>query len=120
MSRSRQKLYDDNRIRHLELEVGDWVYFKISPMKGVMRFDKKGKLSPPYVEPYQILTRVKKVTYELDLLSELALVHPVFNVSMIKKRIGDSVSILLLDGLAVDENLSYEVVPLESLGRKVK
>lgn len=88
-------------------------------MKGV-RFDKKGKLSPPYVDPYQILTRVKKVTYELDLLSELAPVHPVFNVSMFKKRIGDLVSILRLEGLAVDENLSYEVVPLEILGRKVK
>ncbi|WMV51220.1 hypothetical protein MTR67_044605 [Solanum verrucosum] len=57
---SRQKSYADNRKRDLEFEVGDWVYLKISPMKGVMRFGKKGKLSPRYVEPYEILKRVER------------------------------------------------------------
>ena len=67
-------------------------------MKGMMRFGKKGKLSPWYVDPYEILQRIEKVAYELRLLSELTLVHLVFHVSMFKKCIGDLVSILSIEG----------------------
>ncbi|WMV50026.1 hypothetical protein MTR67_043411 [Solanum verrucosum] len=88
-------------------------------MKGVMRFGKKGKLSPRYVVPYQILKRVGKVAYELDLKNELAPVHPVFHISMLKKCIGDPVSIVPLEGLGVYESLSYEEVPVEILNRQV-
>ncbi|KAK4737356.1 hypothetical protein R3W88_001053 [Solanum pinnatisectum] len=89
-------------------------------MKNVMRFGKKGNLSPLYVGPYQILKRVGKVAYELDLPNELAPIHPVFHVSMLKKCIGDPVSILPLEGLGVDENLSYEDVSVEIMDRQVK
>ncbi|KAH0639227.1 hypothetical protein KY285_035813 [Solanum tuberosum] len=82
--------------RDLEFEVGDWVFLKISPMKGVMRFGKKGKLSPRYVGPYEILKRVGK------------------------KCIGDPVSIPPLEGLGVNENLSYAEVPVQILDRQVK
>ena len=61
---SRQKSYADNIRRDLEFEVGDKVYLKISPMKGVMRFGKKGKLSPRYVGPDEVLQRVRNVAYE--------------------------------------------------------
>ena len=64
----------------MEFEEGDKVYLKISPMNGVVRFGQKGKLSPRYVGSYEILQRVGKVSYELKLPSELALVHPVFHV----------------------------------------
>jgi len=120
MADSQQKTYADNRRRDLEFEVGDWVYLKISPMKGVMRFGKKEKLSPRYVGSYEILKRVEKVAYELKLPIELALIHPVFHISMLKKCIGDPVSILPLEGLGVNENLSYEEVPVEILDRQVK
>ncbi|WMV54619.1 hypothetical protein MTR67_048004 [Solanum verrucosum] len=110
---SRQKSYADNRKRDFEFEVGDWAYLKISPMKGVMRSGKKGKLSPRYVGPYEILKRVGKVAYELKLPIEMALVHQVFHIYMLKKCIGDPVSILPLEGLGVNENLSYEEVPVE-------
>ncbi|WMV30080.1 hypothetical protein MTR67_023465 [Solanum verrucosum] len=117
---SRQRSYADNRKRDLEFEVDDWVHLKISPMKGVMRFGKKGKLIPRYVGPYEILKRVGKVAYELKLLIELALVHPVFHISILKKFIGDPLSILPLEGLWVNENLYYEEVPVEILDRQVK
>ncbi|XP_069151852.1 uncharacterized protein [Solanum lycopersicum] len=58
---SHQKSNADNRKRALEFEVGDQVYLKISPMKGVMRFGKKGKLSLRYIGPYEILQRVGNV-----------------------------------------------------------
>ena len=82
------------------------MYLKILPMKGVVRFGKKGKLSLSYVGPYLILQRVGKVSYELKLPSELTSVHPVFHVSMLKKCIGDSESIIPIDGLSVKYNLS--------------
>ena len=61
------------------------MYLKISPMKRVVRFGKKGKLSPSYVGPYEILQRVNKDAYELKIPSEWALVHSVFHVSMHRK-----------------------------------
>ena len=72
------------------------MYLKISPMKGVVRFCKIGKVSPRYVGPYEIFQRVCKVIYELRLPSELALVHPIFHLSMLKKFIGDPSLFLLL------------------------
>ncbi|WMV29753.1 hypothetical protein MTR67_023138 [Solanum verrucosum] len=93
---------------------------KISPMKGVMRFGKNGKLSPWYVGPYEILKRVGKVAYELKLPIELAPVHSVSHISMLKKCIGDPVSVLPLEGLGVNMNLSYEEVSVEILDQQVK
>ena len=79
-TQSRQKSYEDIRRRELELQVDDWVFLKVSPMKGVIRFGKKGKLSPRYVCPYKILKRIDKVAYQLELPAELAAVHPVFHI----------------------------------------
>ena len=72
---SRQKFYADHRTRDLEFEEGDKVYLKISPMKGMVRFGKKGMMIPRYVGPYEILQRVGRVSYELKHPSELASVH---------------------------------------------
>ena len=65
---SRQKSYADPKRKNLEFEVGDHVFLKVSPMKGVMRFGKKGKLSPRYIGPFEIIGRVGAVAYELALL----------------------------------------------------
>ena len=63
---------------------------------------------------------LERFSYELKLPSELASVHPVFHVSMLKKCIGDLVSILPIEGLGVDDNLFYEEVSVEILDRQVK
>ncbi|XP_069152703.1 uncharacterized protein [Solanum lycopersicum] len=89
-------------------------------MKGVMRFGKKEKLSPRYVGPYEILQCVGEVAYKLALIAELASVHPVFHVSMLKKCLGYQASILPVEGLGVGEDLSYEEVPVEILDSQVK
>ena len=104
----------------MEFEEGDKVYLKISPVKGVVRFGKKGKLSPHYVGPYGILQRVGKVAYELKFPSELTVVHPVFHVSMLKKCIGNPECILPIEGLGVKDNLSYKEVLVQILYRQVK
>ena len=89
-------------------------------MKGVMRFGNKGKLSPRYVGPYEILKRVGSVAYELRFPNELAMIHPVLHVSMLKKCTCDPIFILPLEGLGVKEDLSYEEVLVEILDRQVK
>ena len=83
-AQSRQESYADVRRRELEYQVDDWVFLKVSPLKGVMRFGKKGKLSPRYVGPYKILKRIEKVVYELEFPEKLAAVHPVFHISLLK------------------------------------
>ena len=84
-------------------------------MKWVMIFGKKGKISPRYVGPYEILKRVGKVAYELDLLAELAVVHPIFQISLLKKCVGDPTSVEPLESVAVKDSLSYEDVQVEIL-----
>ena len=85
MTYSRQKSYAKNIKRDLEFRLREWVYLKISPMKGVIRFYKKGKLCPRYVLSCEILKRVGKWENELELPIELALVHLVFHVSILNK-----------------------------------
>ncbi|WMV23185.1 hypothetical protein MTR67_016570 [Solanum verrucosum] len=88
-TQSCQKSYTYVRRMELEFEIDDWVYLKVSPMKGVMIFGKKGKLSPRYIGPYRISKRIGNVAYELELPQELAAVHPVFHISMLKKCMRD-------------------------------
>ncbi|XP_060210554.1 uncharacterized protein LOC132637492 [Lycium barbarum] len=114
---SRQKEYADRKVRDLEFIVGEQVLLKVSPMKGVKRFEKKGKLSPRYIGPFEILHRVGEVTYELALPSGLSLV---FHVSMLKRYHGDGSYIITWDSVLLDENLSYEEKPIAILDREVR
>ncbi|WMV32483.1 hypothetical protein MTR67_025868 [Solanum verrucosum] len=89
--------------------------------------DREGSRGPPLLGghdpragPYPILRRVGKVAYELDSPNELASVHLVFHVSMLKKYISDPTSIVSLEGFGVDKSLSYKEVPIEILDRQVK
>ena len=81
-SQSRQKNYADKRRRPLEFEAGDKVFLKVFPMRGVMRFGKKGKLSPRFTGPFEILQRVGKVAYRLALPPSMSNLHDVFHVSI--------------------------------------
>ncbi|KAF3681263.1 putative trehalose-phosphate phosphatase 1-like [Capsicum annuum] len=93
--------------------------FKVSPMKGVMRFRKKEKLSPRYIGPYQIVRRIGGVAYKLGLPASLVSVHPVFHVSMLKIDIGDHSLMLLVEEINVKDSLSYEKEPMALLDSQV-
>ncbi|WMV41437.1 hypothetical protein MTR67_034822 [Solanum verrucosum] len=88
-------------------------------MKGVMRFGKKGKLSPQYIGPYRISKRIGNVAYELELLQELA-VHPVFHISMLKKCMGDPSLIIPTEDIGIKDSLSYEEIPVQILDHHVR
>ncbi|WMV09699.1 hypothetical protein MTR67_003084 [Solanum verrucosum] len=85
-----------------------------------MRFGKKKKLTPRYVGSYQILKCFGEFSSELDLPNDLASIHLVFHVSLLKKCVGDPIYIVPLECLGVKKNLSYEEVSVEILDRKVK
>ena len=89
IARDRQKSYADNRRRDLQFEIGDRVFLKISPWKGVLRFGKRDKLSPRYIGPYEIVSKVGPVAYKLKLPPELSRIHDTFHVSMLRKYIPD-------------------------------
>ena len=76
-------------MRDLEFQVGDRVFLRISPWKGVLRFGKKGKLSPRYMGPYEIVERIGEIAYRLRLPPELARIHDIFHVSMLQKYMVD-------------------------------
>ncbi|WMV08514.1 hypothetical protein MTR67_001899 [Solanum verrucosum] len=89
-------------------------------MKGVMRFGKKGKLSPRYIGPYKVIRRIGQVVYELELPQRLSTVHPVFHVSMLRKCVGDPSRITLTEDIQVTRDLTYEEVPIGILDRQVR
>ncbi|KAL5546069.1 hypothetical protein UlMin_005756 [Ulmus minor] len=107
-------------LRPLEFQVGDLVFLKVAPMKGVMRFGKKSKLSPRYIGPFEILEKIGKVGYKLALPSELSTVHNVFHVSMLRKYISDPSHVLESEPIEIREDLTYEEQPVQILDRKDK
>ena len=117
-AQSRQKSYYDNLRRKVEFEVRDMIFLKVAPMKGVMRFQKKGKLSPRFVGPFKILKHIGKVAYELALPPTILGVHNVFHVSLLRKYIPDPSHVLNYEPLKIKDNLTYEEVPIQILDRK--
>jgi hypothetical protein len=110
-AQSRQKSYADTRRRELEFEVGDYVYLKVSPIRGLRRFKVKGKLSPRYIGPFQVLERKGEVAYKLELPAHLSDVHDVFHISQLKKCLRAPKEQLPLDELNVQEDLTYTEYP---------
>ncbi|GKB24460.1 hypothetical protein Tco_0863861 [Tanacetum coccineum] len=106
-ARDRQKSYADKRRKPLEFSVGDYVLLKVSPWKGVVRFGKKGKLSPRFVRPFEIIEKVGPVAYQLDLPEEFNGVHDTFHVSNLKKCLADPTLQVPLDEIRVDAKLNF-------------
>ncbi|XP_022865720.1 uncharacterized protein LOC111385548 [Olea europaea var. sylvestris] len=117
---NQQKSYADQRRRLLEFTVGDQVFLKIAPMKGVMRFGKKGKLSPRYIGLFTITERIGNVAYKLDLPSSMSQVHNVFHVSTLRKYIGNPSHVLRNEPMEIKPDLTYEKKPVEILQREIK
>ena len=83
MAQSWQKSYTNRRRQPLEFEVGDHVFMKVMPKRGVVIFDKRGKLAPKYIGPFEVLKSVGIVAYRLTLPLSLSGVHEVFHVSLL-------------------------------------
>jgi hypothetical protein len=90
-----QESYVNRSYQPLQFEVGDHVYLKVSPIKGMKRFGVKGKLSPRYTEPFHILEKCGTMAYKLELSPLLAGVHDTFHVSQLKKYLKAPVDVVL-------------------------
>ncbi|XP_071714507.1 uncharacterized protein [Rutidosis leptorrhynchoides] len=117
---SRQKSYADVRRKSLEFQVGDKVMLKVSPWKGVIRFGKRGKLSPRYVGPFEIIERIGPVAYRLKLPQELSGIHDAFHVSNLKKCLSDDSLVIPLEEIRIDNKLHLIEEPAEIMDREVK
>nr|XP_033512010.1 uncharacterized protein LOC117276756 [Nicotiana tomentosiformis] len=100
--------------------VGEKVLLKVSPMKGVMRFGKRGKLSPRFIGPFEVLQRIGQVAYKLALPPSLSSVHPLFHVSMLRKYIGDPSHVLDFSTVQLEGDMTYDVEPMAILDRQVR
>jgi hypothetical protein len=85
VAQSRQKSYLNHRRRELSFEVGDFVYLKVSPMRGLHHFKIQGKLTPRFIGPVKIMEKRGEVAYQMELPPQLSDVHNVFPVSQLKK-----------------------------------
>src|SRR6187455_3255048 len=106
-AQARQKSYHDKRRKPLQFEVGDFVYIKVSPTKGVQRFGIKGKLAPRYIRPYEIIEACGPVAYKLKLPPKLSAIHSVFHVSQLKKCVRLPTEIIADLELEIEPDLSY-------------
>ncbi|KAL0313581.1 UNVERIFIED_CONTAM: Transposon Tf2-11 polyprotein [Sesamum radiatum] len=115
-----RKSYADNRRRDLEFSVGDRVFLKVSPRKGITQFGKRNKLEPRYIGPFEIIKRVGKVAYKLNLPPNTSRIHDVFHVSHLKKYYPDPSHILQPDTVELEEDLSYQERPIRIFDKKSK
>ena len=106
--------------KDIEYEVRDKVLLKVSPLKKILHFGRKGKPSPRFIGPYKILERVGPVAYRLTLPPELAKLHNVFHVSMLRRYRSDELHILPVQDVQVQANFSYNEEPKAILAREVK
>jgi hypothetical protein len=115
VAQSRQKSYAGHRRRELSLEVGAFVYIKVSPMRGLCHFKVRGKLALRFIGPIKILERRGEVAYQLELPSQLFDVHDVFYVSQLKKCLRVPEEQIPMEELDAKEDLSYQEYPVKIL-----
>jgi hypothetical protein len=107
VAQSRQKSYADKRRRGLSFEIRDFVYLKVSLMRGTRRFRVKEKLAPRYVGPFKVIDRKGEVAYQLELPPQLSEVHDVFHVSQLKKCLRVPEEQLPMEYLDLGGDLTY-------------
>ena len=116
----RKKSYVNLKRKDIEYEVSDKVFLKVSPWRKVLRFGKKGKLSPRFIDSYEILERVGPVAYRVALPPKLTKLHDVFNVSMLRRYRSDESHILPVQDVQEQSNFSYDEKPKAILAREIK
>jgi hypothetical protein len=94
------------------------VFLKVSPMRRVMRFGKKGKLSPRFIGPFKITQKVGKLAYRIALPPDLIGMHDIFHVSMLRKYIANPDVIVEYEPLKIQEGLIYVEEPVRIVDKK--
>ena len=95
------------------------MFFRVPPLKGQVRFGKKGKLSPHYIGPFQILERFGPVAYTIALPLGFEQIHNVFHVSMLMGYLRDPLHVIDYHRVAINENMEYVEWPEHILDQQV-
>ena len=111
-AQSRHKSYANVRRQPLDFKVGDHVFLKVMPKRGVVRFGKCGKLSPRFIGPFEILERVGTVAYRLALPPSMSSVHEVFHVSMLQRYTLDPAHVVDWGEIEVNKDGTFEEGPV--------
>ncbi|GJX18897.1 reverse transcriptase domain-containing protein [Tanacetum coccineum] len=119
-TKDRQRSYVNVRRKPLGFQVGEHVMLKVSPRKGVIRFEKRGKLNPRYIGPFKILERIGPVAYKLELPEDLSNVHNTFHISNLKKCLPNESLVIPMKELWLDDKLNFVEEPVEIMDREVK
>jgi hypothetical protein len=115
----RQKSYHDKGMTPRHFEVGDYVYLKVSPTKGVQRFGVKGKLAPRYIGPYEVIEVCGPMAYYIQLPERFSAVHNVFHVTQIKKGMPVPENEVITEANAwIEPDFSLIEHPMRVLDRK--
>jgi hypothetical protein len=114
-AQSRQKSYADKRSSPLEFKVGDHVYLRVFPMKGVRCFGIKGKLDPRYIGLYPIIDKYGPTSYQVELHLKLPVVHNVFHVFQLKRCLKPLTEVVIEDTIPLEPDLTYKVYPIKVL-----
>jgi hypothetical protein len=117
-AQARQKSYADKRRMPLYFLEGDYVYLKVSPMKGVSHFGVKGKLAPRYIGPFPILEQCGPVAYRLQLPETWSAVHNVFHVPQLKKCLRVPDRTIEVTNVVLEPDLIYSEHPIRVLDQK--
>ncbi|KAK8952355.1 hypothetical protein KSP39_PZI003361 [Platanthera zijinensis] len=120
IAQDRQAKYYNAKHRNVEFAVGDWVYLKIKPFKGVSRIRRLKKLSPRYLGPFEVVERVGEAAYRLALSSELSGLHDVFHISVLRKAVKDPAQVIDNDRVPVEYGLTTKVKPIRIEDRAEK
>jgi hypothetical protein len=91
------------------------MYLKVSPIRGIRRFQVRGKLAPRYIRPFNIIKKVGAVAYRLELPEEMSDIHNVFQVSQLKKCLRVPEVQVLTDVMDLQPDLQYQERPIKIL-----
>jgi hypothetical protein len=117
-AQSRQKSYTDKWHSPLEFKVGDHIYLRVSPMKGVRHFGIKGKLAPCYIGPYPIIDKYGPMSYQVELPAKLSGAHNVFHVSQLKRCLKPPTDVVIKDTIPLEPDLTYKAYPIKVLDQQ--
>ncbi|KAA3484047.1 Chromo domain-containing protein [Gossypium australe] len=117
-AQDRQKSYVNLKREEISFEVGDNIFLKVSHWKRIICFSQKGKVSPKFIGPYEILNKVCLVEYKLELPPELSKIYNVFHISMLHRYRSNLEHVVQIEEFEVQPNVSYEEKPLHILALK--
>ena len=119
ITQNRWKSYENRYVRNISFAIGEKVLLKVSPTKGVMRFERWGNLNPRYIRSFHIQRIVWEVAFELPLPSSFSAIHSVFHISKLRRYIPDDSNVLQCDAIEFDDHLTFvEEQDIDDCGRE--